>query len=133
MLLFPAQRYASAGISYGPVSVCPSGRIEQVLGIFRGVFRHILQCCKEIKIRYLQNRTKGTSLWNFSSNSGLKIFRQGEMCYQLSSRKVDVRSGRDKLDRRRSTNNNASELQQSTTSDRQVIVCLQHDSDARLY
>ena len=42
MLLFPAQRYASAGISYGPVSVCPSGRIEQVLGIFRGVFRHIL-------------------------------------------------------------------------------------------
>jgi len=37
---------------------------------------------------------KGTSLWNFVLNSGLRKFRHGisivETCYQLSSRKVDA-------------------------------------------
>ena len=43
---------------------------------------------------YLQN--KGTSLWNFAPNSGLRKFRHGisiiEACYQLSLRKADAQS-----------------------------------------
>jgi len=39
------------------------------------------------------SKNKGTSLWNFVLNSGLRKFRHGisivETCYQLSSRKVD--------------------------------------------
>ena len=42
------------------------------------------------------SKNKGTSLWNFVLNSGLRKFRHGmsivEMCYQLSSRKVDAQS-----------------------------------------
>ena len=40
------------------------------------------------------SKNKGTSLWNFVLNSGLRKFRHGipvvETCYQLSSRKVDA-------------------------------------------
>ena len=43
---------------------------------------------------YVQN--KGSSLWHFAANSGLRKFRHGisivEACYQLSSRKVDAQS-----------------------------------------
>ena len=42
------------------------------------------------------SKNKGTSLWNFVLNSGLRKFRHGisivEPCYQLSSRKVDAPS-----------------------------------------
>jgi len=42
------------------------------------------------------SKNKGTSLWNFFLNSGLRKFRHGvsivETCYQLSSRKVDAQS-----------------------------------------
>jgi len=42
------------------------------------------------------SKNKGTSLWNFVLNSGLRRFRHGisivETCYQLSSRKVDPQS-----------------------------------------
>ena len=53
----------------------------------------VLQCVKR-KFGYLQN--KGTSVWNFVLNSGLRKCRHGisivETCYQLSSRKVDAQS-----------------------------------------
>jgi len=43
---------------------------------------------------YLQN--KGTSLWNFAPDSGVKKLRHGisiiEACYQLSSRKADAQT-----------------------------------------
>jgi len=42
------------------------------------------------------SKNKGTSLWNFVLNSGLRKFRHSisivETCYQLSSRKVDAQS-----------------------------------------
>jgi len=42
------------------------------------------------------SKNKGTSLWNFVLNSGLRKFRHGisivETCYKLSSRKVDAQS-----------------------------------------
>ena len=42
------------------------------------------------------SKNKGTSLWNFVLNSGLRKFRHGisivETCYQLSSIKVDAQS-----------------------------------------
>ena len=42
------------------------------------------------------SKNKGTSLWNFVLNSGLRKFRHGilivETCYQLSSRKVVAHS-----------------------------------------
>jgi len=42
------------------------------------------------------SKNKGTSLWNFVLNSGLRKFCHGilivETCYQLSSRKVDAQS-----------------------------------------
>ena len=42
------------------------------------------------------SKSKGTSLWNFVLNSGLRKFRHGisivATCYQLSSRKVDAHS-----------------------------------------
>ena len=50
-------------------------------------------CYKEIGIPF---KNKGTSLWNFAPNSGLRKFRHDEsiveMCYQLSSRKVDAQT-----------------------------------------
>ena len=53
----------------------------------------VLHCIKK-KFGYLQN--KGTFLWNFVQNSGVKKFRHGisivETCYQLSSIKVDAHS-----------------------------------------
>jgi len=40
------------------------------------------------------SKNKGTSLWNFVLNSGLRKFRHGisivETCYQHNSRKVDA-------------------------------------------
>jgi len=76
----------------------------------------VLHCVKRT-FDYLQN--KGTSLWNFVLNSGLRKLRQGisivETCYQLSSKKGG-RSQRDKLGRCRSTKSIIPpELRRSTT------------------
>ena len=42
------------------------------------------------------SKNKGTSLWNFVLNSGLRKFHHSisivETCYQLNSRKVDAQS-----------------------------------------
>jgi len=49
-----------------------------------------------LKANSVISKNKGTSLWNIVLNSGLRKFRHGtsivEMCYQLSSRKVDDQS-----------------------------------------
>jgi len=98
----PARRYANAGNSYGPVSVClclyvrhnrcsikTAGRIDLIFG------KEASLCViRKFSPRYLQN--KGIFLWNFFLNSRLRKFRHSisivEMCYQLSSRKAEVQS-----------------------------------------
>ena len=104
---FTARCYASAVLAIGLcLSVCLSVSYKSVFyrngWTNRASFWHVsflppvLHCVKR-KFGYLQN--KGTSLWNFVLNSGLRKFRHGisivETCYQLSSRKVDAQS--DKL------------------------------------
>jgi len=87
VVILPAQRYASAGTSYGPVSVCLSVSLSQVGVLSKGMngliwfwhggfFRPVLHCVLR-KFRYLQYRSKGTSLWNFVLNSGLRKVRHG--------------------------------------------------------
>jgi len=89
------------GTSHGPVPVSLSvtsrysietdERIKLVWHV--SFLPPVLHCVKR-KFGYLQN--KGTSLWNFVLNSGLRKFRHGisivETCYQLSSRKVNAQS-----------------------------------------
>ena len=78
----------------GPVSVCPSVRHKSVFyrngwtnwaGFWHVSFLPPVLHCVKSKFGYLQN--KGTSLWNFVLNSGVKKFRHGisivETCYQL--------------------------------------------------
>ena len=91
------------GTIHGPLSVCPSVRHKSVFyrngSTNRAGFWHVsfltpvLHCVKR-KFGYFQN--KGTSLWNFVLNSGVRKFRHGisivETRYQLSSRKVDAQS-----------------------------------------
>jgi len=58
------------------LSLCPSvasGRIELV---FRTDLQHILRYYKEIRV-YMYLHSKGTSLWNFVPNFGLRKFRHG--------------------------------------------------------
>jgi len=49
-----------------------------------------------LKGNSVTSKNKGTSLWNFVLNSGLRKFRHGisivETYYQLSSREVDAHS-----------------------------------------
>ena len=75
----PARRYASAGTSYGPVSVDPSVclpvsvsvtsrcSIERDGLIYMVLARRLLSTSPTRKFRYLQN--KGTSLLNLFLNS----------------------------------------------------------------
>ena len=88
------------------------------------------------KFGVLQN--KGTSLWNFVLNFGLRKFRHGisivETCYQLSSEKGG-RSERDKLGRRRSTKSTippSSDARPLEFIAQIVKRCLQHDSVVRV-
>ena len=85
-----------------------TNRVVFLLGSF---FRPILYCI----IRKLEYLRKCTFLWNFFPCSELREFRHDrsivEMCNQLRSR-----SEHDKLDRRRSKVDSASELRQSTAS-----------------
>jgi len=75
-LLLPARRYASAGTSYGPVSmsVCHKSEFYRNEWTDRAGFWHVgfirpMLHCVLRKFRYLQ---KGTSLWKFVPNSGLR-------------------------------------------------------------
>ena len=100
--VFTARCYASAVLARGMcpyLSVCLSvtsrcsietvERIELVLAYELPSTRPI-HCVKR-KFGYLQK--KGTSLWNFVLNSGLRHGRSiVETCYQLSSRKVVAQS-----------------------------------------
>ena len=89
------------GTSHGPVSVCPSQ--VGVLSKRLNESSSFLACelsftrptlCK--KGNSVISKNKGTSLWNFVLNSGLRKLRHGisivETCYQLSSRKVDAQN-----------------------------------------
>ena len=90
------------GTSHGPVSACLSvtsrcsietdERIELVFGM-RASFHTSYTV---LKGNLVISKNKGTSLWNFVLNSGLRKFCHGisivETCYQLSSRKVDAHS-----------------------------------------
>jgi len=92
------------GTSHGPVSVCPSQvvtsrcsietaeRIELVFGMWASFHPFYTV----IKGNSVISKNKGTSLWNFVLNFGLRKFRHGiwivETCYQLNSRKVDAQS-----------------------------------------
>ena len=77
------------GTSHGPVSVCHKSMFYRNGGTNRAGFWHVsflpaVLHCVQRKFRYLQN--KGTSLWNFVLNPGLRKFRHGisivETCYQ---------------------------------------------------
>ena len=88
--------------SHEPVSVClyvtsrcsieTAKRIEMVFGT-RASFHPSYTVLKGNSVI---SKNKGTSLWNFVLNSGLRKFRHAmsivETCYQLSSRKVDAQS-----------------------------------------
>jgi len=97
-VLLPTRCYVSAGTSFGPVSVTSrcsvktDERIELVFGV--GASFHLSYTVLEEKFGI--SRNKGSSLWIFVLNSGLRKFCHGmsvaKMCYQLSSRKVDAQS-----------------------------------------
>ena len=88
------------------MALCPSGsvclskvdvlskRMKESRWFWHGRFIPPILHCVIRKFMYLQN--KGTSLWNFAPNSGLRKFRHGisiiEACYQLSLRKADAQS-----------------------------------------
>ena len=90
------------GTSHWPVSVCvcPSvtsrcsietaERIEPVFGMWASFHPSYIV----LKGNSVISKKKGTSLWNFVLNFGLRKFRHGlsivETCYRLSSRKVDA-------------------------------------------
>jgi len=94
--------YLPRDASHGPVSVCPSitsrsftktaERIEPVFGMWASFHSSYAV----LNGNSVVSKNKGTSLWNFDLNSGLRKFRHGisivEACYQLSSRKVDAQS-----------------------------------------
>ena len=67
-------------------------RIELVFGMWAS-FHPSYTVLKE---KSVISKNKGTSLWNFVLNSGLRKFRHGisivETCHQLSSAKVDAQS-----------------------------------------
>jgi len=82
--VLPAQRYASAGTSYGPVSV--SVCLSQVgvnsietdgrIGLVFGKGPSIDLSYPVLKENSGISKNKGTSLWNFILNSGLQIISQ---------------------------------------------------------
>ena len=100
-IFLPARRYVSAGISYGPVSVCLSVCLSQV-GVllkwldgsswflaWRLLSTSPALCFKEIQVTA---KIRALPLELFFLNSGLRKFRHGiiidRTCYQLSSKKV---------------------------------------------
>jgi len=105
-MLLPARRSASAGTSYGPVSVCLSVCLSQV-----GVLSKLMNessswfltrelsltyptlCCKEIQVPSIQGFIPSGTL---PQTLRLRKFRDSisivEACYRLSSRKMDAQS-----------------------------------------
>jgi len=89
------------GTSHGPVSVCPSqvGVLLKQINESSWFLACELPSTRSytvLKGNSVISKNKGTSIWNFVLNSGLRNFRHSitivETCYQLSSRKVDVHS-----------------------------------------
>jgi len=86
------------GTSHGPVSACRS----QVGVLLKRLNESSwFLACESYTVsngNSVISKNKGTSLWNFVLNSGVRKFRHGisivivETCYQLSSRKVDAPS-----------------------------------------
>ena len=104
-VIFTTRCYASAVLAMGlcpRVCLCPSvtsrcsietdERIELVFGMWASFHPSYTV----LKGNSVIPQNKGTSLWNFVLNSGLRKFRHGisivETCYRLSSRKVDAQS-----------------------------------------
>ena len=96
----PARRSASAGTSYGPVSVCLSqvAVLSKRTGasgwIFFGKGASIVLFYAALRENSGLSESKGTSLWNFVLHSGIRKFHHNtpivETCYQLSSATVDA-------------------------------------------
>ena len=102
--VFTAWCYASAVLAMG---LCPSVRVRVChKSVFyrngwtnRAGFWHMnfLQPPYTVlKRNQVISKNKGSSVWNFVLNSGLRKFRHGilivETCYQFSSRNVDAQS-----------------------------------------
>ena len=95
----PARRYASACTSYSHVCLPQVGVLSKPLNESSWFLAGELSssyptlCCREIQV---PSKKKGTSLWNFAPNFGLRKFRHSiciaEACYQLRQRKVDAQS-----------------------------------------
>jgi len=93
-----ARRNASAGTSYGPVSVTSQCCVETVelIGLIFGM-KASFNLSYLVLYRNLGiSKNKGTSLWKFAPNSAFRKFHHSisivKVCYQLSSRKVDAPS-----------------------------------------
>ena len=103
-IVFTARCYASAVLAMGLcLSVCLSVRHKSEF--YRngwtnragfGMWASFHPSYTELKGNSVISTNKGTSVWNFVLNSGLRKFHHGisivENCYQLSSRKVDAQS-----------------------------------------
>jgi len=79
------------------LSVCPSQVGVLSKRFWNGCFFRPILHCVITKFEYLEkNKGRPTSPWNVVLNSGVGKFCHGisivEMCYQLSSKKVDARS-----------------------------------------
>jgi len=99
-MLFYPRRYASAGTSYGPVSVCVclsqvgflSKRFKRMDGIiWFWAYGASFDLLSFITV-FLGNsgicKNKRTSLWNFFLNSGLRKFRHGIWIVERAMRKM---------------------------------------------
>jgi len=97
--IFTARCFASAILAMclclsvtSQCSIETAERIELVFGVWAS-FHPSYTVLKENSVT---SENKGTFLWNFVVNSGLRKFRHGisivETCYRLSSRKVDAQS-----------------------------------------
>jgi len=92
----PARRYRSADTSHGPVSICLSvylSRVETALNesswFWHEIFlAPILQSYTVLKGNSGISKNKGTFLWNFVSNSGLR--ENFASAYQSPKRVIDL-------------------------------------------
>ena len=82
-------------VSLSVTSRCSVETAERIELVF-GMWASFHPSYTVLKGNSVISKNKGTSLWYFVLNSGLRKFRHGisivETCYQLSSRKVDAQS-----------------------------------------
>jgi len=99
--LFTARCYASAVLAMGlclrpSVTSRSSIETDERIGLVFGMGASFDLSYTVLYGNSCTFKNKGTSLWNFAPNFGLRKFRHGisivEACYQLSSRKVDAQS-----------------------------------------